>query len=323
MLSYIGRRLAYSLPVLLVGSFVVFWGVRVSFDPTDSLRGSLDASRVIAERRHTLGLDKPLLSQYWKWLRGFVHGDWGTSSRTNGRVYPMVIHALGFTAQLVLWAVFVALIVSVLVGVYSAVHQRSPGDHALTALSYAGIAMPVFWLGLMANQFLSVWPQQHWHLDEPLVYFNGLHSQDRSGINLDYFRHLALPVLALVVPIVAVWSRLQRAAMLDVLSADYVRTARAKGLPHRLVLFKHALRNALVPMVSQTAVDIGGLFGGVIIIESIYQIPGMGQLFLSSLLDGDVYVVVAWMVVSAVFVIAFNLLADLVSAWLDPRIRLT
>src|SRR5215204_3015104 len=125
MLSYIGRRLAYSVPVLLVGSFVAFWGVRLAFDPTDSLRGSRDAPRAIAERRHSLGLDKPLLSQYWKWLTGFVHGDWGTSSRTNGSVYPMVIRALGFTFQLVLWSVAIALVVSILVGVYSALHERS------------------------------------------------------------------------------------------------------------------------------------------------------------------------------------------------------
>jgi len=323
MLSYIGRRLAYSLPVLLVGSFVAFWGVRVAFDPTDSLRGSPDAARVIAERRHSLGLDQPLLTQYWKWLKGFLHGDWGTSSRTNDRVYPTVMRSLGYTFQLVLWSVTIALVVSILIGVFSAVRERSAGDHALTALAYAGIAMPIFWLALMANQFLAVWPQQRWNLDQPPLYFNGLHSQDHSGINLDYFRHLALPVFALVVPLVAVWSRLQRAAMLDVLGADYIRTARAKGLPERRVIFKHALRNALAPMGSQTAVDIGTLFGGVIVIEAIYQIPGMGQLFLNSLLAGDVYVVVAWMVVSAVFVIAFNLLADILSAWLDPRIRLT
>src|SRR3954452_8550518 len=146
MLSYIGRRLAYSLPVLLIASFVAFWGVRVAFDPNDSLRGSPDAARLIAERRHNLGLDQSLLTQYWKWLKGFVHGDWVTSSRTNDRVYPTVMRSLGFTFQLVLWSVAIALVLAILIGVFSAVRERSAGDHAVTALSYAGIAMPIFWL---------------------------------------------------------------------------------------------------------------------------------------------------------------------------------
>ena len=138
---------------------------------------------------------------------------------------------------------------------------------------------------------------------------------------MDYVRHLVLPVLTLTVQTVAVWSRFQRAAMLDVLSADYIRTARAKGLRRRQVIFKHALRNALLPLVSQTAVDAGALFGGLIITESIFSIPGMGRLFIAALLVGDVNVILAWMLVGAVFVILFNLLADVVYGILDPRIR--
>jgi peptide/nickel transport system permease protein len=322
MVTYIGRRLLYSVPVLIVASFIAFWGVRSTFDPTAKYRASRDAARIIAEKRKELGLDRPIVLQWWTWITHFARGDWGTSSSTNDDVREMITRALGFTMQLIFWGILIALVISISVGVFSAVRQYSAGDYIFTGLAYLGIAMPVFWFALMANQFLSIWPKDHFHLHNPIFYFVGLHSTGQSGVNLDYFRHLALPVFALTVQIIAVWSRFQRASMLDVLSADYVRTARAKGLPPRTVIFKHSLRNALLPLVSQTAVDIGALFGGLIITESIYSIPGMGRLFIGGLQTGDVNVVLAWMMVSAIFVILFNLIADLVYGILDPRIRL-
>jgi peptide/nickel transport system permease protein len=306
-----------------VASFVLFWGVRITFDPTAKYRASPDAARLIAEKRHELGLDRPIIAQWWTWITHFVRGDWGVSSSTNGSVFEMTTRALGFTVQLIFWGILIALIVSIGVGVFSAVRQYSVPDYIFTGLSYLGIAMPVFWFALMANQFLSVWPKETFNLSEPPLYFVGLHSTGESGINLDYVRHLALPVLALTVQIIAVWSRFQRASMLDVMSADYVRTARAKGLPPHTVIFKHALRNALLPLVSQSAVDIGALFGGLLITEQIYSIPGMGRLFLGGLQTGDVNVVLAWMMVSAVFVILFNLIADVIYGLLDPRVRLS
>ncbi|MCU1501950.1 MAG: hypothetical protein JWM12_1304 [Ilumatobacteraceae bacterium] len=320
MLRFITRRLAYSVPVLVVASLLVFWGVRETFDPTAKYQTSRDAARIIAEKRKELGLDRPIVVQWWNWARHFVTGNWGESLNGNG-VREMTTRALGFTVQLIFWGVLISLIIAVAVGVYSAVRQYSVLDHVFTGLSYLGIAMPVFWFALLSIQFLSVDPKIRWNLDSPPLYFVGLHSTGKSGINMDYLRHLVLPVMALTVQIIAVWSRFQRAAMLDVLSADYIRTARAKGLPQRTVIFKHALRNALLPLVSQTAVDAGALFGGLIITESIFSIPGMGRLFLQALLQGDVNVILAWMLVSAVFVILFNLLADIVYGILDPRIR--
>jgi peptide/nickel transport system permease protein len=322
VLTYIGRRILYSVPVLAVASFILFWGVRLTFDPTDKFRASKDSARIIAEKRKELGLDRPIIAQWWTWITHFVRGDWGVSSSTNGRVSEMTFRALGFTMQLIFWGILISLIIAIGVGVLSAVRQYSVPDYIFTGLSYLGIAMPVFWFALMANQFLAIWPKDTFNLSEPPLFFVGLHSTGQSGINLDYFRHLALPVLALTVQIIAVWSRFQRASMLDVLSADYVRTARAKGLPPRTVIFKHALRNALLPLVSQSAVDIGALFGGLLITEQIYSIPGMGRLFLGGLQTGDVNVVLAWMMVSAVFVILFNLIADVIYGFLDPRVRL-
>ncbi len=321
MIKFIARRVFFSIPVLVISSFIVFWGIRETFDPTARYRTSKDATRLIAEKRKELGLDRPIVVQWWTWATRFVRGDWGVSASTNGKVTAMTSRALGFTVQLIFWGVLISLVVAIAVGVYSAVRQYSVADVALTGLSYLGVAMPPFWFALLAIQFLSVEPKLRWHLDRPIFYFVGLHSTGQSGFNMDYVRHLVLPVLTLTVQTVAVWSRFQRAAMLDVLSADYIRTARAKGLRRRQVIFKHALRNALLPLVSQTAVDAGALFGGLIITESIFSIPGMGRLFIAALLVGDVNVILAWMLVGAVFVILFNLLADVVYGILDPRIR--
>jgi len=321
MIKFIARRILFSIPVLIVSSFIVFWGIRQTFDPTAKYRTSRDAARLIAEKRKEFGLDHPIVVQWWNWGTKFIRGDWGISSSTNDKVTQMVSRAMGFTIQLIIWGVLISLIIAICIGVYSAVRQYSVADYAFTGISYLGVAMPPFWFALLAIQFLSVEPKLHWHLAHPILFFVGLHSSGQSGFNLDYVRHLILPVTTLTVQTVAVWSRFQRASMLDVLSADYIRTARAKGLRRRTVIFRHALRNALLPLVSQTAVDAGALFGGLIITESIFSIPGMGRLFLAALLVGDVNVILAWMLVGAVFVILFNLLADVVYGFLDPRIR--
>ena len=202
-------------------------------------------------------------------------------------------------------------------------HQYSKLDYTFTGLSFVGLAMPAFWFGLIAIQWLSVWPKEQFNLDSPIFYSIGLHSADQSGINLDYLRHLVLPVMTLTVQSVAEWSRFQRASMLDIMSADYIRTARAKGVPRRQVVIRHGLRNALIPLVTIMALDIGALFGGLIVTETIFSIDGMGRLFVQSLTAGDAQVLAAWVVVTSVFVVLFNLIADILYGVLDPRIRLS
>jgi peptide/nickel transport system permease protein len=321
LLAYILRRILYSLPVLLVASFVLFFGVRITFNPAAKLAFSRDPD-TIARYRKSFGLDQPIIVQYGKWLGNFVRGNWGISSRTGGDVYPMMTRAFGFTIQLIVWGVLISAVLAIAVGVYSAVRQYSVTDYLFTGLSYVGIAMPPFWFGLIAIEFFVFELARWFNLDYKLFYFVGLHSTGQSGINLDYLRHLVLPVMTLTVQIIASWSRYQRAAMLDVLGSDYVRTARAKGVPRRKVIFKHAFRNALVPLLTVIAIDAGLLFGGLVVTETIFSIPGMGRLFLQSLQTGDAYALMAWFVVTAIFVILFNLIADLMYAVLDPRIRL-
>ena len=319
MPAYVARRLAYSIPVLLIASFLLFAFVRATFDPTARLRASRDPNAVQRERDR-LGLDRPVVVQYKDWLVKFVQGDLGNSSRTRERVYPMVRRAMWNTLQLIGWGVLVSALLAVAIGVFSAVRQYSLADFGFTSLSFLGLAMPPFWFGLIAIQFLSVYPKDWFGLAETPLFFVGLHSVDDSGV-VDYARHLVLPVMTLTVQIVAAWSRYERASMLDALNADYVRAAKAKGLSPRAVVFKHAFRNALMPLVTVMALDIGALFGGLIITESIFSIPGMGRLFFDALIQGDANVLVVWTVIVAAFVVAFNLLADVLYGFLDPRIR--
>ena len=317
--SYAARRALLSIPVLLVASFVLFAFVRSTFDPTVELHLSRDKTAA-ARIRHEQGLDRPLVTQYRSWLSGFVQGDWGESQRTHERVFPMVRRALWNTTQLAFWGVLFAGAIAVAVGVYSAVRQYSIGDYALTGLSFVGLAMPPFWFGLLAIQVFVFWPIGWFNLDDPLVYFVGLHSVKHGGVG-DYARHLVLPVLTLTVQIVASWSRYQRSSMLDALHADYVRTARAKGLARRRIIVRHALRNALIPLVTVVALDVGAVFGGLVVTETIFSISGMGRLLIDSIRAGDAPVLLAWVVLTSTIIIAFNLLADVLYAVLDPRIR--
>lgn len=322
MLSFAVRRLLYSIPVILVGSFILFWAVRSAFDPLVKIRAIRDPE-VIARETERLGLDQAIIVQYWRWLTGFLTGDWGTSSRTSGDVLPMIQSALTVTLQLLIWSLLFATIAAVLVGVWSALRQYSPSDYALTGLAYVGLAIPAFWFGLILIQFLAVWPQQLLGWSEPPFYFIGLSSVDEEGSLLDTARHMVLPILALTVGLVAVWSRFTRTSMLDALSSDYVRTARAKGVPQHRVVINHALRNAWGPLITVIAIDSALLIGGLLVTEQVFSIPGMGRLFLDSLLAGDVFVLMPWMLLVATAVILLNFLADIAHALLDPRVRLT
>ena len=323
MLSFILRRVLYSIPVLLVASFLTFWGIRSTFDPLARFRSSRDSARLIAQQRKALYLDRPIVWQWWHWLSGFVHGDMGTSERTHEKVSEMIRSASWPTLQLLFWGTLVSLTLAIAIGIYSAVKQYSVGDYAFTGLSYIAIAMPPFWFGLLAIGLLVTYPKTHWNLNEPILYSIGLHSEGQSGFNLDYLRHLALPVATLAVGTVAAWSRFERASMLDVLHADYVRTARAKGVPRHKVIFKHAFRNAMLPLITVVALDTAFLIGGLLVTEQIFAIPGMGRLFLDSLLTGDAPVLLSWFVVVATTVIIFNLIADVIYGVVDPRIRVT
>jgi len=324
MLTLVLRRILISIPLLLVATFIVFWMVRTTaaFDPTARLANSRDPAAILEEKER-LGLDDPIPVQYGRWLGDAVTGDLGESQAKNEEVTTMLSRAFWNTLQLIFWGVVLAAVIAMTVGVYSAVKQYSLGDYVFTGLSYLGIAMPPFFFGLLAIAYLAAWPQRQFDMAQPPLAFVGLHSVGESGFNWDYVKHLVLPVLTLTVQIIASWTRFQRASTLDVLSSDYVRTARAKGVPRRQVIVKHAVRNSLIPLVTVMAVDIGLLFGGLLVTEQIFSIPGMGRLFLTALQNGDAPVVLGYILVAGTFVIVFNLLADVLYGVLDPRVRLS
>ncbi|HEV2369426.1 MAG TPA: ABC transporter permease [Acidimicrobiales bacterium] len=320
MLTFVARRILLSIPVIIVASIVLFFFIREA-GPNPLGKYATDRDPHVVQRvKQELGLDKPVVVQYLDFAKNFVTGKWGDSFVTNQSVAAEVRSALWNTTQLVIWGIVLSLIVAIAVGVFSAARQYSALDYTFTGLAFIGVSLPVFWFALMAIQILGFDLRNWVHSSQPIFYTVGIHSPGKSGF-LDYLRHLALPVLTLSVQLVAGWSRYQRSAMLDVLSADYIRTARAKGVPRRTVLLKHALRNALIPLTTVTAIDIGALFGGLIVTETIFGWPGMGRLFLNSLLNGDTNVLLPWMIVTALFIVGFNLLADIVYGVLDPRIR--
>jgi peptide/nickel transport system permease protein len=223
------------------------------------------------------------------------------------------------TVQLFSLALLLALILAITIGVISAVRQGSITDYALTTLSYFGIAMPVFLLGLFAQDIFGVW--LHWLPVSGTATLG--YTFDPFNAFVDRVQHIILPMLVLAVSFIAGWSRYMRASMIEVTKQDYMRTARAKGVAPVTLLLRHALRNAVIPLITVVALDFGQVAGGATITEGVFAWPGMGLLFLDSLTNRDYPVLLAMLMVSATFVIAFNLIADLLYAVMDPRIRYT
>jgi peptide/nickel transport system permease protein len=323
VLTYVVRRLLYSTLVLIAASILVFWGMSLVTSPIGFLQQQPNISQQtidnIVERKH---LDEPIYVQYGYWVREVVTNKFGTETVSDLPIWPDLKRAMGHTLQLVVVAEILAILVAVAVGTYSALRQYSVFDYTATTLAFTGLAVPVFWLALMLQiLFVNVYL---W-FDVRIFYVANLNSVDPgSGLHfvLDRAQHLALPVLVLMVANMATYTRFMRAAMLEVVNADYVRTARAKGLPERRVTMKHAFRNALIPLVTLVALNFGALMGGAVVTETVFALDGMGLYFITKLNAGDPYPVMAFLMVTAVFVVIFNLLADLAYGWLDPRVRL-
>ena len=325
MWSYLLRRVAAGIMVLFVASFLMFLLVAISGNPLAQLEANPHISpATIAAARAQLHLDDPLLQRYWTWLDGFVHGSFGTST-TGQPVGTQVGARLLVTVRMVVPAVILSAIVGVLVGVVSAVKQYSILDHVLTGLAYLFYSTPVFVVAILLKDFLAV--DLNNAVGHTVLYTVGQNTPGTTGtMNVvgDAAAHAVLPVLTLVIITYAGWSRYQRAAMLDVLNADYVRLARAKGLSPRRVLYVHALRNALIPVTTVVALDFATILGGAVITEVAFGWEGMGRFLLEGLtgpVSPDVYLVQAWLMIAATAVIVFNIIADLLYALLDPRIR--
>jgi peptide/nickel transport system permease protein len=211
-----------------------------------------------------------------------------------------------------------AILLGVAIGIYSAVRQYSIFDYTFTTFSFLGFATPVFLVALLLQiAFTDVY--LHWHVR--IFYTSGLNNPGEGTWSLDRLQHLALPIVTLCIISFALYSRFMRASMLDVINSDYARTARAKGVPEWRVITRHVMRNALIPLVTVIALNIGAVLGGAIVTESVFSLDGMGFYFLDRLQHTDLYAVMAWLMLSAIFVIVFNLIADVLYGFLDPRIR--
>ena len=323
MFRYIIRRLLFAIPVLLIASIIVFVVIRATIDPVGGFALNPRVTpEQLARLKKDLGLDQPVFVQYLKWLKGFVTFNWGTSLLSNRPVFPDIRDALVNSLVLGLTATGFSLLIGVSIGVYSALHQYSWFDNFSTGAAFVGLSIPNFWFALMLQIFFGIYLTRWLHLSDPIFYTAGLYSPGTTGFHLiDRVRHLMLPMLVLAVQIIAVYSRYMRASMLEVKDADYVRTARAKGMRERRVVAKHAVRNALIPVTTFAGISLGALAGGLIITEAIFQYPGMGNLFVNAMQRGDYLVVLPWLMVAVTFVIVLNLVADIAYAVLDPRIR--
>ncbi len=331
MAWYAVRRLLASIPVILVSTFVVFLMVTYSGDPLadfklQQLRQNNDpgviAQRVAAEQ-HFLHLDRPVLVRYWLWIKGVATGDFGPSRHVPD-IGAELASRLAVTLRLVSLALLLAVVLALVVGVVSAVRRYGVTDHLLTLVSVVFLSLPVFWFAVLLKDYLAV--DLNTSLGHRLLFTMGESTPNLVGGFWthvgDALGHLVLPTLVLALTVYPSWSRFQRSSMVEVLDSDYVRLARAKGLPRHRVLTHHALRTALIPLTTVVAIDFASLLGITVITEKIFTWQGMGTMLLDGIAERDVYVVLAWMLVVAILVVAFNLVADLLYAVLDPRIRL-
>ncbi|MCW0216146.1 MAG: ABC transporter permease [Pseudonocardia sp.] len=325
MLAFALRRVLVSIPVLLVASFIVFALGAASANPLAPLleKNPPAPPNVIAAETVRLHLDQPLIPRYFSWLGGLIlHGDFGPSVTSTMDIGAELGPRFLVTIRLIALAMVIALVLAIVVGVLTAVKQYSKTDYIATFLGFLFLAMPSFWLAILLKQGgIAV----NGAVGYPAIYTIGSASVPPPtgfGANLaDILGHMILPTIALALISYASWSRFTRASMLEVLNSDYVRLARSKGLSRRTVMVKHALRTALIPLTTVTALDIASIIGGAVVTEFVFQWKGLGDFFLNAVRSNDTYATSSWLLVSAVVVIAFNLIADLLYGVLDPRIR--
>lgn len=318
---FVLRRLLQMIPLLIGITLITFILTNaVPGSPVSNLAFNPNVSREDIERIETqLGLNEPLHIRYFVWVGNVAQGDFGLSLRNQRPVLDTILEKLPNTLLLTGTALVMSLILSIPVGVYSAVRRNSLFDNAATAGAVAGFSMPTFWLGLMVILLFAV-KAREWGL--PITFpASGSHDLRDGGGLLDRLHHLFLPALTLAFVQTAAWTRYIRSQMLEVLSQDYMRTANAKGLKERIVIFRHGLRNAVLPLVTLLGIAIPDLFGGSLIIEQIFTWPGLGLLAFNSALNQDYTMVMGIVLFIGFLVILGNLIADVVYGLLDPRIR--
>jgi peptide/nickel transport system permease protein len=331
-LAFIGKRLVHLILILLGVSVLVFVMLRmIPGDPARLLLGEVATQEELERLRGQMGLDRPYPVQYGIYLAGLLQGDLGTSLRNREPVASEMAPRLMATLELAVAAMLIASLVGIAAGVISSVRQRTVYDYGSMVLALVGVSMPIFWLGLMLMYLLAVlFPVM------PLMGRIGMGSEPdvvtglmlvdtllagELGDFLDALHHLVLPAVTLATVPMAIVARITRSSMLEVLNKDYVRTARAKGMGEAVVVLRHALRNAFLPIVTVLGLNLGLLLGGAVLTETIFSWPGLGRYVVDSLMARDYAAVQGCILVFAALMAVINLIVDLVYAVLDPRIR--
>lgn len=321
MLKFILRRLFTLIPLLIGISLISFFVIHLApGKPTDiQLQLNQKVSLQVRERLEKLyGLDKPIIVQYQQWLMRFIKLDFGRSFLDEQPVLFKIKEKIPITLTINILSLFIILLVAIPIGVFSAVNEDSLFDRTMTVFVFIGFALPAFWLSLLLMSFFGV--TLHW------LPVSGIRSLEFENYSFwvkfaDYVRHLTLPIFISSFTGLAGLSRYMRTNMIQVLQQDYIRTAKAKGLPKNRIYFVHALKNALLPVITILGLSLPGLIGGSVIFESIFAIPGMGKLFYDAVMSRDYPVIMGILVIGAFLTLLGNFLADLTYGLADPRIR--
>jgi len=325
--AYILRRTLGAIPLLLFVSMAVYGLLHLAPGGPTAMylrRGAGMSGEDLAALEESLGLNDPIYVQYWRWLENVLQGDFGMAVTSSRSVSAEILDRLPNTIILMGSAWAVTLLLAVPIGVLAAVRQYSKFDHLVTAFTFVGQSIPTFWFGLLLLLVFYMTLDNPFSGD-PLLPSGGIRTigEDLHGWAMvkDRLVHLVLPVTMLAMGWIAWYSRFLRAAMLEVIHLDYVRTARAKGLQERVVIFRHAFRNAAIPLVTLMALDLPFLFTGALFAEVIFSWPGMGRLFYQAAERRDYGLLMAIIMITSVLIVLSNLIADVVYAWLDPRIK--
>lgn len=326
MFNYIVRRLVYGVITLLALSIIVFWLLQnTGGGPLDRLKANPRITReTVASITEFYGLDQPAIKQYFTWLSKYVTGDWGLSFQAPQPVRDLVFQRLGGTLRLMMTALVLAVMIGIPLGIYQALKQYSFLDQASTTFSFITFSTPIFVLAITLQLILAVYLER-W-TGVKFFYNAGMNSANYNDLSFlarlgDSLQHLFLPAISIALISIAAYSRYQRASMLEVLHSDYLRTAKAKGLSRRAVIVKHALRNALIPIITLISLDIAGVLGGAVITETIFGWPGIGRLYITAIGQNDYPIVMAVVMAIGIMVVVMNLLADIAYGFLDPRVR--
>jgi peptide/nickel transport system permease protein len=315
--------MVWAIPTLLLVTFLVYIALRLGTDPLQSyLRANPRATKVKIEQYKAVnGLSSNYVLGYFDWLKNFLTFNWPRSIKGSREVWPELKDSLVNTVRLGSLATFVGVVIGLLVGMFAALKPGSRRDVAVNTVAFLGISIPPYITAVLFQLLFAVY-WSRW-FGSTLFPTSGVYPPGHSGFDLFLMlKHMALPTIVVAIQVIAVYSRYMRSSLLDVLNSDFMRTARSKGISERQILFRHGVRNALIPVVTIAALDIGSIIGGLIITENIFAYPGMGMYFLSAFAAGDFPLLMPWMVIVVASTLMFNLLADVSYAFLDPRIRL-